>query len=95
MTPPTGRAFLPRNARLAALGCGLLYLPAGLVWAYGLALLALPLAGLGFWLLRRADRLEQAGGETTTPAQVRLRATARWILFAGLAASAVSLAATR
>lgn len=89
----TSRA--PFFCRLGALVCGLVYLPLGLVWAYGLALVALLVFGVGLWLLRRADRLDRNAGNATTRGQVRLRMAARWVLFAGLGASIVSFALTR
>lgn len=85
----------PSFLRIAALLLGLVYLPLGLVWAYGLALMVLPLALAGFWFLRAADRRDEQAGIAATPGQQRLRGFARGLLFAGLAASAVALAATR
>jgi hypothetical protein len=81
----------PPFYRCAALGCGLLYFPCGLVWAYGLALLALPLVGLGFWLLRQAAHREtRADGEMGG-----LHAVARGVLILGLVASFIALVATK
>ncbi len=81
--------------RLGAMLCGVIYFPLGLVWAYGIALVILPVAGLGFWLLRRADRLEKARGLTITPFQARLRLIGQWLLGAGMVASAAAGVATR
>lgn len=84
-------ARTPLFYRGAALGCGVLYLPCGLVWAYGLALFALPLAGFGFWLLRQAARREaRADGRMGW-----LHTVARGVLILGLAASVIALVATR
>jgi hypothetical protein len=85
----------PLAHRLGALLCGALYFPLGLAWAYGLALLFLPVVGLGFWLLRRADRFEAAEGLAPSVGELRLRAAARGLLWTGLAASAVALVLTR
>ncbi|HEX2862534.1 MAG TPA: hypothetical protein VHN79_12885 [Lacunisphaera sp.] len=85
----------PLAFRAGALVCGLAYFPLGLVWAYGFALIALPVALLGFWLLRRADQFEAASGVKRPRAQARLRYAVRWLLGVGLVASATALVLTR
>ncbi len=81
--------------RLGAIICGVAYFPLGLVWAYGMALLALPLAAAGFLLLRIADRRETHAGLTRTRAQQRWRTIGFGVLLAGLMASVGSLIVTR
>jgi hypothetical protein len=85
----------PLALRLGALVCGLVYLPLGLVWAYGLALAALPLGAAGWWLNRRARHLETAAGTPPEVGQRTLDRLVRAILIAGFAASAVALGLTR
>ena len=85
----------PLLHRLGALLCGAVYFPLGLVWAYGAALVVVPVAGLGCWLLRRADWLERSRGDVITPAQARLRLIVWWMLGTGVVASVVALVATR
>lgn len=85
----------PLASRLGALICGVLYLPLGLVWAYGVAVVFLPLPLIGFWLLYRADREEARLGIALTKVQARLRAFARGVLFTALAVSVVALIVTR
>lgn len=91
--PAAGRT--PVFLRSAALVCGLLYFPCGLVWAYGFALAALPLALAGFWLLRAAARREAQAGVPPAAGMRRLHAIARVVLIAGVVASVVALVATK
>ena len=65
--------------RVSALVLGLLALPLGLVWAYWIALLVLPLGGAGLLLLRAAER--------------RLHMVAAGVIWLSFAASATALAA--
>ena len=82
------RAFL---LRVSALVLGLLAIPLGLVWAYWIALLALPLGGGGLLLLRAAER--RASRQTAKPAERRLHMVALGIIWLTFAASATVLAA--
>ena len=86
---------VPWPYRIDALICALLYLPFSLVWAYGIALFALPLALLGFWLLRRAAHIEGNAGEAPGKSQRRLHVSAHTLLVLGVVASLVALVATK
>lgn len=78
--------------RLSALVLGLLALPVGLVWAYWIALLALPLGGGGLLLLRLAER--RAPRHATKPAERRLHVVAAGVIWLSFTASAAALVAT-
>ena len=86
---------VPWPYRIDALICAMLYFPCGLVWAYGLALFALPLVPLGFWLLDRAARIDESNDVVPDRAQQQLHATAQTLLIMGLVASLVSLVVTK
>ena len=77
--------------RLSALVLGLLAMPLGLVWAYWIALLALPLGGGGLLLLRAAER--RAPHQAAKPAERRLHMVARGVIWLSFAASATALVA--
>ena len=81
--------------RVDALICAMLYFCVGLVWAYGIALFALPLVPLGFWLLDRAARIEESNGEVPDKAQRQLHFSAQTLLIMGLVASLISLVVTK
>ena len=77
--------------RVSALVLGLLALPLGLVWAYWIALLVLPLGGAGLLLLRAAER--PAPRQAAKPAERRLHMVAAGVIWLSFAASATALAA--
>lgn len=77
--------------RLSALALGLLAMPLGLVWAYLIALLALPLGIGALLLLRAAER--RAPRQAAQPAERRLHTLALGVLWLSFAASATALAA--
>ena len=77
--------------RVSALVLGLLALPLGLVWAYWIALLVLPLGGAGLLLLRAAER--RAPRQAAKPAERRLHMVAAGVIWLSFAASATALAA--
>ena len=95
MGPEAKSAATVVACRAGALACAVIYFPTGLVWAYGLALFALPVAALAFWLLRKAERLEIVGGLVPSRAQARLVVLVKGLLLAGMAASAAALVLTR
>jgi hypothetical protein len=76
-------------ARVSALVLGLLALPLGLVWAYWIALLVLPLGITGLLLLRFAE--SRAPRQTAGLGERRLHIVARAILWLSFAASATML----
>jgi hypothetical protein len=78
-------------ARVSALVLGLLALPLGLVWAYWIALLVLPLGGAGLLLLRAAER--HAPRQAAKSAERRLHMVAAGVIWLSFAASATALAA--
>ena len=77
--------------RGSALVLGLLAMPLGLVWAYWIALLVLPLGGSGLLLLRIAER--RAPRAAARPAERRLHMAALGVIWLSLAVSSVALAA--
>jgi len=78
--------------RGSALVLGLLAMPLGLVWAYWIALLALPLGGGGLLLLRAAER--RAPRQAAKPVERRLHVLATGVIWLSFAASAAALVAT-
>jgi hypothetical protein len=77
--------------RGSALLLGVLAVPLGLVWAYWIALLVLPLGGGGLLLLRAAER--RAPRDAARPAERRLHMAALGVIWLSFAASAIALAA--
>lgn len=78
--------------RVCALVLGLLALPLGLVWAYWIALLALPLGCGALLLLRAAER--RAPRIAAKPAERRLHVLATGVIWLSFTASVAALVAT-
>jgi hypothetical protein len=71
-----------------------MYTSVGWVWAYFLALFALPIGILGYWLSILATRREIAASIQPSPAQRALAVAAKWSNLLAFLASFIALVIT-